>query len=103
MLGRYKLLSVSPPFDKRSPVKEVNRVWTGMEVALPYEYWSNKFDNMTPRRYAAYLKSLAANVDVYKFQKNRRGPKKKVKKKFAPKVNHVSTFQILNDRKCESI
>ena len=78
---------------------EVSRVWTGMEVVLPYEYWSEKFDNMKPRQYADYLESLARSIDVYKFQKKQRGPKKKVKMKFDPNVNHVSTFKIINDRK----
>jgi hypothetical protein len=77
---------------------EVTRAWTGMEIQLPFEYWSQRFDKMTPKQYATYLKSVAKRIDVNKYQKNIRGPKKKVKKKKDPKVNHVSTYRILQAR-----
>jgi len=38
---------------------------------------------------------------MLKYTKSRRGPKKKVTKTHDPKVNHVSTFKILQERKNE--
>jgi hypothetical protein len=35
-------------------------------------------------------------------QKNKRGKRKKTIKKYDPKVNHVSTLQIINKRKINS-
>jgi hypothetical protein len=58
---------------------------------------------MPPKQFADYLKSLAEKVDISKYQKKQREAKKKVKKKSAPKVNHVSTYQILKKRKNNKI
>ncbi|MDR2761265.1 MAG: IS4 family transposase [Planctomycetaceae bacterium] len=77
----------------------VRGIWDGMEIAIPFEYWSERFDNKPPKQFAMYLKSLAERVDISKYQKKQRGIKKKVKKKSDPKVNHVSTYQILKNRK----
>jgi hypothetical protein len=53
---------------------------------------------MDDRELAAHLKSLCAKINLKKFTKSKRGQKKKVKKIYDPKVNHVSTFKILKQR-----
>jgi hypothetical protein len=78
---------------------ETQSVWSGMAIALPFEFWSDRFDTMSDRQFCKYLKGLSAKIDMSKFIKSRRGPKKKVTKKYDPKVNHVSTFKILQERK----
>jgi len=78
---------------------ETQSVWSGMEIALPFKFWSERMGGMTDRELAGYLKSLSAKINMAKFIKSRRGPKKKVKKIYDPKVNHVSTFKILQERK----
>ena len=78
---------------------ETHATWNGMEITLPFEFWSRRVDGMTNRELAAYLKSLAAKINTTKYAKSRRGPKKKVVKKFDPKVKHVSTCKILQQRK----
>ena len=44
-------------------------------------------------------RGLSGKLNMSKFVKSRRGTKKKVTKKRDPKVNHVSTFKILQERK----
>ena len=78
---------------------ETYSVWSGMEIALPFDFWSKRIDGMNDRELGGYLKSLSGKIDISKFTKSRRGPKKKVKKTYDPKVNHVSTFKVLQDRK----
>jgi hypothetical protein len=78
---------------------ETHAIWPGMEIALPFSSWSRRIDGMTNRELAGYLKSLAAGIAMSKYTKSRRGPKKKVTKIRDPKVNHVSTFKILQERK----
>jgi hypothetical protein len=70
-----------------------------MEIALPFEFWAEKFENMTTNQLAEHLKSLSKKIDINKFKKNKRGKRKKTIKKYDPNVNHVSTFQIINKRK----
>jgi len=78
---------------------ETHSVWSGMTIALPFEFWSRRFDGMTDREFCGYLKALTGKINMSKFAKSRRGPKKKVTKTYDPKVNHVSTFKILQERK----
>ena len=78
---------------------ETQSVWSGMEIALPFEFWSDRFDAMPDEDFCGYLKELSSKIDVSRFTKSRRGPKKKVTKKHDPKINHVSTFRILQERK----
>ena len=78
---------------------ETQAVWSGMEIALPFEFWSERFDAMPDEEFCGYLRTLSSKIDVSKFTKSRRGPKKKVTKTRDPKVNHVSTFRILQERR----
>jgi len=66
-----------------------------MDIALPFECWSDRFDAMPDKEFCEYLKSLSGKIDMSTFAKSRRGPKKRVTKKYDPKVNHVSTFKVL--------
>jgi hypothetical protein len=70
-----------------------------MAIALPFEFWSGRFDGMSDGKFCEYLKMLSGKLDISKFVKKQRGQKKKVTKKYDPKVNHVSTFKVLQERK----
>jgi hypothetical protein len=78
---------------------EAQTVWSGMAIALPFEFWSERFDAMSDREFCKYLKGVSGRINVSRFTKSRRGPKKKVTKKYDPKVNHVSTFKVLQEQK----
>ncbi len=54
---------------------------------------------MSDRELSGYLKTLSGRLDMSKSAKGRRGPKKKATKIYDPKVNHVSTFKIPQERK----
>jgi len=45
------------------------------------------------------LRKVCERIDLSRYPKSRRGPKKKVVKIFDPNVNHVSTAKILQERK----
>jgi hypothetical protein len=51
-----------------------------MEMSLPAQFWTEKFDNMTNEQLAEYLKTLGQKININKFKKNRRGEKKNNKK-----------------------
>lgn len=78
---------------------QTHQVWTGMEIALPYEHWDDLVGAMSHEAFASYLIDLSRKIEIEKYQKSVRGPKKTVKKKYDAKVNHVSTFKILQERK----
>lgn len=78
---------------------ETHAVWSGLEIALPFEFWSKRIDGMSDRELGGYLKSLSGKINMTKFRKSRRGPKKKVTKTYDPKVKHVSTFKVLQERR----
>jgi len=71
------------------------KVYGGMMIAIPSRRW-DVFREMEDVRFARVLKQLAANIDLAKFQKHRRGPKKPPPKKTSgAKIKHVATSRIL--------
>ena len=80
---------------------ETSSVWRGMEVAIPPKEWSRRIDVLSDREFGSVLLKLCRRIDVSRYPKSHRGPKKKVVKKFDPAVKHVSTAQVLKDRKAK--
>jgi hypothetical protein len=78
---------------------ETTSVWRGMEIAIDEAAWSGCVDSLTDRQFALGLRKLCERVNLARYPKSRRGPKKKVVKIFHPNVNHVSTAKILEQRK----
>jgi len=78
---------------------EIGQVYRGMMVALPPEEWAI-FREMSLNDYVAFLKRLARNVDLERYPKAHRGPKKvKPKRHHDPKHPHVSVAKLLLARK----
>jgi hypothetical protein len=77
---------------------ETSSVWRGMEVAIPAKEWGSRIDNLSDREFGSMLLKLCRRLDMSRYPKSRRGPKKKAVKKFDPAVKHVSTAQVLNER-----
>jgi hypothetical protein len=74
---------------------EVSRFSDGMLVALDDEYWSELLGD-TPEDQAHFLRDLSRKIDIKRYLKSHRGPKKKVDK--PPRTRrktHVSTGKIL--------
>ncbi len=78
---------------------ELEYSYDGMMTAIREEPW-HVFADMTHRKFAGVLLFLAEKVDLEKFLKSHRGPKKPMPERiFDPKIPHVSTARILAARK----
>jgi IS4 transposase len=78
---------------------EIKRMHDGMMIAIPEEEWV-VFHELAPVELAGVLVELAKAVQLPKYQKHPRGPKKpKPRKQSGAKIKHVSTARILEARK----
>jgi hypothetical protein len=74
---------------------EVEKVTTGMRIAIAPADW-DVFRTMTTTQFAQTLRTLAQHMDLRKYTKHKRGPKKKPPPKISGKRHpHVSTARIL--------
>ena len=73
----------------------IARTYDGMMIAIPDQEWI-VFQTMTTSEIAEILNQLAKNVDLFKFKKSKRGPKKlsSERNKYS-KHPHVSTARLL--------
>jgi len=73
----------------------LERTYDGMMIAVPEEEW-HIFKNMSEKMFADTLVQLAEKVNLAKFKKHKRGPKKRVPKRhYDPAHPHVSTAKLL--------
>src|SRR5947199_329671 len=78
---------------------EIAGVHRGMMIAIPAEHWY-VFATMTAEQLAEVLRELASTVQLRRYQKHARGPKKPpVKRHYSKKHPHVSTAQLLEARR----
>jgi hypothetical protein len=71
------------------------RIYEGMMIAIPEEEWTF-FQTMGLDAFTRTLQQLAGNIDLEKFKKHKRGPKKKMPKRtYDKKKPHVSTYRLL--------
>jgi IS4 transposase len=72
------------------------RTYHGMMIAIADDQW-HVFQQMSDEQFLRILQQLAAKVNLAKFRKNKRGPKKsKPKPVYDPKHPHVSTAKLLD-------
>jgi Transposase DDE domain len=76
---------------------DMHQLHRGMMVALPAEAWA-VFRDMTPKELAAVLREVARAVDLRRYRKTTRGPKKPPPKKRYSNGGHVSTYRLLQQR-----
>jgi hypothetical protein len=78
---------------------EIQNTYDGMMIAVPEQHWTI-FRDMSDAKLAKILKDLAANVQLSKYRKHPRGPKKPpAKRKKYTNGGHASTAKLLADRK----
>lgn len=78
---------------------ELSNVYRGMMIAIPAPHWTI-FGQLTQRELIEVLQMLAGNVNLSRFQKHPRGPKKTTtKRKVDPTTPHVSTARLIASRK----
>jgi Transposase DDE domain len=77
---------------------EISRTYDGMMIAIPAPHWA-LFRELSDKEFANALRELAASVNLSKYQKHPRGPKKKPPERM-PYQNgkHVSTAKLLAQR-----
>jgi hypothetical protein len=81
---------------------EVSRFSDGMLVALDEEFWS-QWLGTSPTDQASLLRDLSRRIDLQRYRKASRGPKKKVvKPPKNHKKTHVSTAKLLNQTKAKT-
>jgi IS4 transposase len=77
---------------------ELSAVYPGMMIAIPEKHWQI-FARMKPREFADTLRILASKVNLRRFKKHPRGPKKpQPKRVYDKKHPHVSTFRLIAAR-----
>ena len=75
----------------------LGRTYDGMMIAVPDEQWGI-FLRMSAETYHRTLLQLAKKVNLAKFKKHPRGPKKPLPKRSCdPKQPHVSTARLLTE------
>ena len=77
---------------------ELTRTHEGMMVALPPRCWA-RFRRMSDNEFAAFLIRIATSVNLSRYRKHKRGPKKpQPKRTDSANKTHVSTAQLLWER-----
>jgi hypothetical protein len=77
---------------------EISRTYDGMMIAIPAPHWA-LFRDLSDQAFASMLRELASSVDLAKYQKHPRGPKKKPPERTVyQNGNHVSTAKLLAQR-----
>ena len=77
---------------------EISRTYDGMMITIPAPHWAF-FRELSDQECAGALRELAASVNLSRYQKHPRGPKKKPPKR-TPYQNgkHVSTARLIAQR-----
>lgn len=83
-------------------LEDVAATYVGMDIAIPDECW-DPYRSMPSRSFAESLKALAHRVDLSRYPKQRRGPKKpRPRRKSGRRNHHISTARVLAERKKRS-
>ena len=77
---------------------EISRTYDGMMIAIPTPHWAF-FRELSDQEFANALRELAASVNLSRYQKHPRGPKKKPPARTAyQNGKHVSTAKLIAHR-----
>ncbi len=82
--------------------EELSSTYMGMLIAIPEEDWRS-FRTLTESQFVQVLRELAQKINLRRFRKHPRGPKKPRPKRISdPKQPHVSTARLIANRKKNS-
>ena len=77
---------------------EIGRTYDGMMMVIPAPHWA-LFQALSDKEFAHVLRELASSVNLSRYQKHPRGPKKKSPERTAyQNGKHVSTAKLLTHR-----
>jgi IS4 transposase len=74
---------------------EVSHTHRGLTIAVPSNYWTKTYADLTPTELAKELVRIANSINLLRYRKHKRGPKKKTKPSNKKHRNHVSTARVL--------
>jgi len=74
---------------------EVAATYRGLLIAIPASYWTRKYATLTPAQMAKCLVQMARQIDLSRYRKHKRGPKKPKPKLHKKHRGHASTARIL--------
>lgn len=74
---------------------EIAHTYRGQEIAIPEGYWEKTYASLTPLQMARTLIRIAKKIDLARYRKHKRGPKKKSKPMNKKHRAHVSTARVL--------
>jgi len=93
--GRQK---INDEVSSYSLALEIGRTYDGMMIAIPAPHWA-LFRECSDQEFAHVLRELASSVNLARYQKHPRGPKKKPPERTAyQNGKHVSTAKLLAQR-----
>lgn len=78
---------------------EIAATYRGMMIAVSPAFWAKEYSKLTPRQMAKALIGIAKQVKLSQYQKHKWSPKKKRNKPKPKPGKHISTAQILEQRK----
>jgi hypothetical protein len=76
---------------------DIQQAHRGMMIALPAPQWE-RFRALSAVELAATLRAMARAIDLARYRKSTRGPKKPVARKVYKTGGHVSTHKLLQER-----
>jgi IS4 transposase len=76
---------------------DIQQAYRGMMIALPAPQWE-RFRDLNAVELAAVLREMARAIDLTRYRKSKRGPKKPVDRKVYKNGGHVSTHKLLQGR-----
>lgn len=101
MRGVHGQEKIEEDFSRYFMAEEIGGVHRGMMIALPEEEW-RIFQHMPDAEFTQFLRRVAAQVDLSRYPKSKRGPKKPMPKRTYNKAHpHVSTARLLASRKAK--
>ena len=77
---------------------DIQQAYRGMMIALPAPQWE-RFRDLNAAELAAALREMARAINLTRYRKSKRGPKKPVDRKVYKNGGHVSTHKLLQGRK----
>lgn len=74
---------------------EVAHTYRGLTIALSEDYWHGTYAHLTPAEFAKELLRIARSINLSRYRKHKRGPKRPPPSMNKKNRNHVSTARVL--------
>ena len=78
--------------------EEVSAICGGMSIAIPDEWWTETFANLSPEQMAKKLTELAKRVDIVRFRKRIRKTRNPTPKRTGDYRAHVAAARVIANR-----